>query len=299
MHLAITLVHKAAMEIATYSIYSFARNFGNTHHLKIHSDGSLDAWDLELLMKAAAGIHAEIITPNEREPVVSGRLAEFPKTAELVKRRGYFTKLELPIFHDEPYFYFDSDIIMLSPISNIIPPSGGNAFSTEAWSWYFGICHDSMWIKEKTPRRVNSGFYYVSTPFPFKRMETLLGRKMFDPTIPGNSDQEIMAFLYPDMQLYHPEDAKRSRVGKIYDLANLESAALHFPGGMWKKHMDQIQRLSANPPRAPKTIRFLDAASLSHLELIRMRAYMALANSTAARQPIKILRKLRSYLGAA
>jgi hypothetical protein len=299
METALTLVHKGAMEIATFSIYSFARNFGGTHRLQIHSDGSLDGWDLELLMKAAIGLEAEIILPKDREPVVSSRLERFPETAALVKRRGYFTKLELPIFQDGPFFYFDSDVILLSPISNLIPPSGGSAFSTEAWSWYFGICHDSMWIREKTPRRVNSGFYHVSVPFPFERMEALLERKMFDPNIPGNSDQEIMAYLYPDMLIYHPDDVKRSRVGKLYDLANLDAAALHFPGRMWKGHLDQIERLGAFPPRASRTLRFIDSESLTHLELIRMRTYMSLANSAAARAPIRMLRRLRGCFGAA
>lgn len=299
MQSALTLVHKGAIDIATHSIYSFARHFGKTHRLQIHSDGSLDTWDIELLLKAAIGLEIEIIMPKERQEVVAKHLLPYPKTKLLLEKGGYFTKLELPIYHDEPYFYFDSDVIWLRPVNNLIPATGSCAFSTEGWSWYFGICRDSLWIRGKTPRRVNSGFYYLSNSFPFEKMEEMLENQMFDPSIQGNSDQEIMAYLYPEMVTYDQEDVKRSRVGKIYDLSTLESVALHFPGRMWKQHMDQIEKLASLPPRSPQSIRFCSAKKLTHLELFRMRTYMALANSIAARVPIKLLRRLRKSIGPA
>jgi len=299
MQRALSLVQKDAMEIAPHSIYSFARNFGGSHHLEIHSDGSLDAWDLELLMAAATGISAEIVTPKQRGQVVSNRLAEFPKTLALTRAGGHITKLELPIYHNEPFFYFDSDVIWLSPVRNLVPPSGESAFSTEAWSSHFGNCGDSLRIKGDGTHEEDTGFYYLSKPFPVERMETLLERQELDPAIAGGTDREIMAYLYPEMLIYDPEDVKRSRAGKTYDLANLDSAALHFPGRMWQGHMDQIKHLEMSPPPPPRTIRFIEPTKLNHLKLFLTQAYGAIVNSTAARAPSRVLSKLRGCLDTA
>jgi hypothetical protein len=296
MQSAITLVHKGAMTIAAHSIHSFARHFGKTHRLQIHSDGSLDAWDIEILLKSALGMEVEIVSAEQRQAIVAERLKDYPYTQKLLAKGGYFTKLELPVFYDEPYFYFDSDVIWLKPVINLAPVGRDSAFSTEGWSWYFGICRDARWIEEKTPRRVNSGIYHLSSPFPFERMEKLLENQMFDWTIPGNSDQEIMAYLYPGMTTYHQEDIKRSRVGKNYDLSTISAAALHFPGRMWKTHMDQIERLPLMASSAATEVRFEDAVELTHLELFKMRTYMSLANTTIARGPIRMLRKIRKCL---
>ena len=298
METALTLVHKGAMQIATHSVRSFARNYTKTHRLQIHTDGTTSETDHLELLAAAEGMEAEIVSPERRAPTVARQLAHYPKTAALVERGGYFTKLELPIYAATPFFYFDSDVIWLAHTPNLAPTAARNAFSTESWSWYFGIRNDGLWIKENTPRRVNSGIYYLCQSFPLERMESLLERQMFDPEIDGNSDQEIMAYLYPDMELYHPEDMKRSRVGKLYDMAALDSAALHFPGRMWKSHLDQIEKLAGLPvvPRK-KTTRFMSPVKLSRVELFRMRSYMALANSEIARMPISFCRKLRGYLG--
>jgi len=298
METALTLVHKGAMQIATHSVRSFARYYGATHRLQIHTDGTTSESDHEELLAAAEGIEVEIISPERRNPTVARQLAHYPLTAELVGRGGYFTKLELPIYAATPFFYFDSDVIWLAHTSNLAPAAARNAFSTESWSWYFGIRHDGLWIKENTPRRVNSGIYHLGQSFPLERMESLLERQMFDPEINGNSDQEIMAYLFPDMELYHPEDMKRSRVGKIYEMATLDSIALHFPGRMWKGHLDQIENLQATPATTRRKItRFMSPVRLSRVELFRMRTYMALANSEIARMPISFCRKLRGYLG--
>ena len=242
MQLATTLVHKGAMAIAVHAIRTFSRLFSDTHCLQIHTDGSTDADDHEVLRMAATGMNVSIVTAADRAPILAEKLQIYPKTRELIARGAYFAKLELPIFAGGPYFYFDSDTVWLRHVPNLAPPRRKNAFSTESWSWYNGVCNDRLWIREKTPRRVNSGFYHIGEPFPFERMEDMLTRKMFDPAIPYNTDQEIMAYLFRDMDIYHPDDLKRSRVGKLYQLATETCAALHFPGKMWLPHLDQIER---------------------------------------------------------
>jgi hypothetical protein len=292
---ATTLVHKGAMGIAVHAVASFARSFNNSYQLQIHTDGSPDAGDRALLMAAANahGMVAEIVTPADRKPVVEERLKGYPLTRELLGRGGYFTKLEMPVWIEKPYFYFDSDIVWLRPVSNLTPPGGGNAFSTESWSWYYGVCHDSRWIAEQTPRRVNSGFYHLAQEFPFQRMEDMLEKRMFDPTIPFNTDQEIMAYLFPKMVHYHIDDLKRSRVGSLYDLKSETCAALHFPGGMWEAHLDQIEALSAGPLLPEAEIRFSPSIPLTRFELFRMRAFMSLSKSRTLQKPLQIFRDLR------
>jgi hypothetical protein len=177
-----------------------------------------------------------------------------------------------------------------------VPPSRPNAFSTESWSWYNGVAKDRLWIEAGTPRRVNSGFYYQGEPFPFERMEEMLQRGMFDPTIPYNTDQEIMAYLFKDMELYHPEDLKRSRVRVRYDLATDAAAALHFPGGMWKEHLDQMESLHWQPSGGAVDIRYQPAMPLDKLELVRMRMSVKASNSPLLRGGINRLRTLRGKL---
>ena len=296
MQLATTLVHKGAMPIAIHAIRTFRRHFASTHRLEIHTDGSPDAADHDHLLAAAEGMNVSIITAGDRRPIVAGKLTAYPKTQELIERGAYFAKLELPMVATEPYFYFDSDIVWLRPVTNLIPTEHPNAFSTESWSWYYGVCHDSLWIREKTPRRVNSGFYHIGESFPYDRMEDMLERKMFDPSIPYNTDQEIMAYLFKDMSIYHPDDLKRTRVGTSYNLTEESCAALHFPGKMWLPHMNQIEALSGISVETETSIRYQDAIPLSHTELLRMRLYMKLANSPAVRAPINTYRRLRNRL---
>ncbi|MEO7098022.1 MAG: hypothetical protein ABI162_01580 [Luteolibacter sp.] len=297
MQLATTLVHKGAMPIAVHAIHTFRIHFAATHRLEIHTDGSPDAKDCEELLAAAGGMDVRIVIADDRAPIVAEKLRNYPKTRELLARGAYFTKLELPMVAEEPYFYFDSDIVWLRPADNLVPEGCPNAFSTESWSWYYGVCNDRLWIREKTPRRVNSGFYHIGEAFPYERMEDMLERKMFDPTIPYNTDQEIMAYLFRNMAIYHPEDLKRSRVGRHYNLAEEQCAALHFPGRMWLPHMDQIEALAGLPATARMGIRQQVATPLTHAELIRMRFYMKLATSRAVRFPVDTYRKIRNRLG--
>jgi hypothetical protein len=292
--LAATLVHKGAMPIAIHAIRTFRRHFSRSHRLEIHTDGSLDESDHEVLLKAAEGMAVGIVTSAERKSIVEASLANYPKTRELLARGAYFTKLEVAIVAKGPYFYFDSDIVWLRHATNLVPPHRPNAFSTESWSWYYGVSNDRYWIGAKTPQRVNSGFYHIGEPFPYERMEEMLARRMFDPTIPYNSDQEIMAYLFRDMELYHPEDLKRSRVGRIYDLSAETCAAFHFPGKMWLPHMDQIEALDSLVAPSEAHIRYQQPVPLSCSELVRMRLHMKLANSKLARVPIWLFRKVRS-----
>ena len=296
---AATLVHNGAMPIAVHAIRSFGRHFTSSHRLEIHTDGSVGMADQATLLEAARGMEVKIVTPDDRRPLVTERLAGYPKTRELIGRGGYFTKLEMPMASTEPYFYFDSDIVWLRSVTNLIPCRRPNAFSTESWSWYNGVAHDDLWIEAKTPRRVNSGFYYLSEPFPFERLEEMLVRGMFDPTLPYNTDQEIMAYLFRDMEIYHPEDLKRSRVRKTYDLASDASAALHFPGQMWLGHLDQIESMETLAPRAAASIRYQDPVPLTKLELFRMRMSVKASNSPLLRNLINRLRALRGRLSGA
>lgn len=293
---AITLVHKGAMPIGVHAVASFARHFAGTYRLDIHTDGSPDAADEAKLLRAAEGIEVRIVRPRDRQPLLDERLAAYPKTRALLDGVGYNAKLELPMAATEPYFYFDSDIVWLRPVSNLIPSAAPNAFSTESWSWYNGVANDRLWIEARTPRRVNSGFYYLCEPFPFDRMEDMLAKRMFDPTLRYNTDQEIMAYLFRNMQMYHPDDLKRSRRNVRYDLPNEASAALHFPGGMWQEHLNQIEHLAELPNALTTTIRYLDPVPLTRTELIRMRLSVSLSDSPLLREPINRLRKLRGAI---
>ncbi|MEK7950829.1 hypothetical protein [Luteolibacter soli] len=293
MELATTLVHKGAMDIGVHAVRTFAKHFRGNYRLEIHTDGSPDATDEVTLLHAANGLEARIIRPSDRRPLLDERLADFPRTRALMDGIGYFAKMELPMAAMGPYLYFDSDIVWLRPVTNLKPPKAPNAFSTESWSWYNGVANDHLWTAAKTPRRVNSGFYYLGEPFPFQRMEEMLERGMFDPTIRYNTDQEIMAYLFCSMNLYHPDDLKRSRVRKTYDLGTLASAALHFPGQMWRSHMDQIEALESAPPKSAVAIRYQDPVPLTELELFRMRMNVRLSDSPTLGRLINRLRAIR------
>lgn len=294
METAVTLVHKGAMPIGLHAVRSFARHFANRYRLEIHTDGSPDTDDESELLKAAVGMDARILRPADRRPALDERLSHFPKTRALLDGIGYFAKLELPMAAQESYFYFDSDIVWLRPVSNLRPTEAPNAFSTESWSWYNGIANDRLWLRAGTPRRVNSGFYFLGQPFPFAEMEDMLAKGMFDPTIRYNTDQEIMAYLFRDMRIYHPEDLKRSRVRVRYGLHDESCAALHFPGGMWRDHLDQMDALASTAGRAAAEIRHERPVPLSRAELIRMRLSVQASDSRLFQQSINRLRDLRS-----
>jgi hypothetical protein len=291
---AATLVHKAAMPIGVHAVRTFRRHFAGIFRLDIHTDGSTGEEDEEELRRAADGMEARIVRPADRQPALVERLAAFPRTRALLDGVGYQAKLELPMAASGPYFYFDSDVVWLRRVSNLPPSGARNAFSTESWSWYNGIAKDHRWIAARTPRRVNSGFYYLGEPFPFERMEEMLEMGMFDRTKRYNTDQEIMAYLFRDMELYHPDDLKRSRRNVIYNLATESCAALHFPGGMWREHLSQIRAHGMEDSHGEIRVRFTAPVPLGRAEILRMRLAVWLSDSPLMRGPINHLRKLRA-----
>ena len=289
---AVTLVHKGAMDIAVHAVSSFARHFSQTHRLDIHTDGSPDEGDEAVLLQAANDMEVCIVRPGGRSAALEENLRNRPHTRALLDGVGYNAKLELPMAIDPPYLYFDSDIVWLRPATNLTPSRKPNAFSSESWSWYNGVANDREWIRAKTPRRVNSGFYHLGEPFPFDRMEDMLARGLFDHTLRYNTDQEIMAYLYPEMEMYHPDDLKRSRRNTRYDVAAEPAAALHFPGGMWREHLGQMDSLRAHTGRKPMEIRYQDAVPLSRLELLRMRLQVKASDSPLTGRAINLARSL-------
>lgn len=293
---AITLVHKGAMDIAVHSIRSFTRHFSNTHTLTIHTDPSINENDHHMLLEAANGINVKIVDAKERGDKVKHLLLFYPNTLALVSMGTFYTKLEVPMFEETPYFFFDSDIIWLRPVTNLVPQKMTNAFSTESWTWYNGISNAKLWIRAQTPRRVNSGFHHLGQSFPFKKMEDMLAKGMFDTTNFAATDQEIFAYLYNEMEYYHPEDLKRSRVGSTYQLIDEHCAAIHFPGKMWSTHMDQVAELNKAATKPAMDIRCEPAVPLTVTELMRMRVQVRMGNSTLLAKPLNIVRKLlRAY----
>jgi hypothetical protein len=264
---AVTLVHKGAMPIAIHAVRSFSRHYGDGFLLEIHTDGSLDAEDIELLSNEAGGMAHRFAGPAERAALLGPLLDSRPHTRALASLGGYFTKLQLPMVVPGPYFYFDSDIVWLRKAENLNPLPDADIFSTETWSWYYGARNDREWVRRGVPRRVNSGFYHLVSAFPFDVMEEMLARNLFDHTTDYNTDQEIMA--------------------------------LHFPGGMWKDHLDQIAALHNEEAPAPAPLRIAPAAPLTMREMIRMRYSLRISRMPALKYPIRGYRALRGLLKSA
>jgi hypothetical protein len=298
MIVAKTLVHAASMPIARHAVRTFCiTHQGLFRELEIHTDGSLTEEHRSELVELTGGMAFRFVEPDERRDTLKGKIGGFPEILSLMSGRGYFSKMELPMVSSEPYFYFDSDIVWLRPCTNLTGDGSQNLFSTETWTWYPGIRKELSWARASVPRRVNSGFYYLADPFPFERLERLLTHKMYDPEIPYATDQEIMAFLYPRLRLYHADDLIRSRRGIMYDLLKTKAAALHFPGKMWESHLDRIESfhpdLPANEVQIP---RLVDSVPLGVNEIIRMRVTMALAQTKWTQFPADLYRSLRAKM---
>jgi|694.fasta_scaffold54524_3 hypothetical protein len=293
---AVTLIHKGAMPVGSAAVRSFARYYGDVYELEIHTDGSLDEADIARLSEEAGEMPHHFVGPAEREAVLGPLLAVRPRTRALISLGAYFTKLQLPMVIAKPYFYFDSDIVWLRKAGNLNPPGTKDVFSTETWSWYYGAANDREWVRQGVPRRVNSGFYHLDSEFPFDRMEEMLERGLFDHTADYNTDQEIMAYLFPDLTHYHIDDFKRTRVGVRYDMRTEACIALHFPGGMWKDHLDQIAALDGEPDRPEALLRITPATPLTTGEMLRMRYSLAASRVGILKFPIRIYRALRGKL---
>lgn len=292
-----TLIHKASMPIARHAVRTFcATHRDYFRELEIHTDGSLTEAERNELSVMAWGMPFRFVEPQERRGELDRLIGNFPATKAFLNGQGYRSKMELPIISREPYFYFDSDIVWLRSCGNLTGNGLENLFSTETWTWYPGIRHDLSWTRANIPRRVNSGFYYLADPFPFDRMERLLTGNLYNPEAPYATDQEIMAFLYPGMLLYHPDDLMRSRRAIVYDLRHLKAVALHFPGRMWEAHLDQLDILQ--PAAETAAVRFVRAVSLKITELLRMHLAIGIAQSAWSRLFILMYRKIRAQLVA-
>lgn len=290
-----TLVHTASMPIARHAV----RTFCITHRdafseLIIHTDGSLTNEDRRDLSSMTGGMPFRFVEPRERRQMINRLCMNFPRTQAFLDGYGYRAKMEIPVFESEPYFYFDSDVLWLQPCANLLGDGNINLFSTESWTWYPGIRKASVWARSGVPRRVNSGFYFLRDPFPFDRMERLLSEVLYEPEAPWATDQEIMAFLYPSMRLYHPDDLMRSRRGILYDLVNLKAVALHFPGRMWEPHLGLIAALHPTP--LPRLVRITEPIPLGITEITRMKIILATAQARWSRVPVELYRRIRASL---
>jgi hypothetical protein len=296
MIVAKTLVHAASMPIARHAVRTFCiTHQGLFRELEIHTDGSLTEEHRSELGELTAGMAFRFVEPAERRLILENRIKGYQAIQSLMSGRGYFSKMELPMVSSEPYFYFDSDIVWLRPCRNLIGDGRQNLFSTETWTWYPGIRKELSWARASVPRRVNSGFYYLADPFPFDQLEKLLTLKMYDPEAPYATDQEIMAFLFPEMLLYHADDLLRSRRGIMYDLLKIKAAAIHFPGKMWEPHLDRIETFHPALPASEAPIpRLVDSVPLRVDEIIRMKLTIALAQSKWAKFPADLYRSLRA-----
>jgi hypothetical protein len=265
-----TLVHKAAMPTAVHAVRTFGAAAGGAYTLELHSDGSLDDADFKKLETAAQGVETRRVERTHRQRLLAPQIFDKPECRSLFSRPSYMTKLEVLAYEPGPFFYFDSDIVWLHPFEPITSPIGQAIFSTETWSWYYGIQKSGVWIKERIPRRINSGFAYLPGVFPFDRLETMLKQGLYTPDHRFSTDQELLAYLYPDCRIFSLDDFSRSRRGRRYNLCELKSVALHFPGGMWKEHLGEIAAFSMDGQNARRNIQTVKTTPLSPFELLRM-----------------------------
>jgi hypothetical protein len=289
-----TLIHKGAMPIAVHAVRTLASASGGAYMLEIHSDGSLEGSDFLQLEHAADGMPTQRVWPSQRQALLAPQIAGQPLSQALFARSGYMTKLEVLAYEPGPFFYFDSDIVWLRPFEPITSPNSQAIFSTETWSWYYGIQKSGVWIKERIPRRINSGFAYLHGLFPFNRLETMLKQGLYTPDHSFSTDQELLAYLYPDCRIFSLDDFARSRRKRRYDLTTMPSVALHFPGGMWKEHLNEIAAHAVDMQEPPRLVRTQRATPLSLIEILRMYAALACEQNYFLQRLANIYRRLRS-----
>jgi len=289
-----TLIHKAAMPIALESVRTFSLASPKVAELEIHSDGSLAEEDWLALEVATQRLEIVRVEPEDRRLDLE-RIAEtFPLASELLNRAGYMAKLKVLAFAERPFFYFDSDIVWLRTPDFSEFPESRTVFSTETWSWYFGIRNPAFWVRNRIPRRINSGFAWMPEAFPFQRMEEALVKGLYTPDHTFSTDQELLAFLHPEAAVFSLSDFERTRVGVHYDLLLSDAIALHFPGGMWKRHLhaiDAFQPTKESPGRKPQ---IQPARPLDWPELGRMYAAMAFERNPVLQRGANLFRRLRS-----
>ena len=289
-----TLVHKAAMPIAEHAVRTFAVACRGAYCLQIHSDGSLEDSDFARLEEMANVMTVRRVEPAERKALLAPQIADKPFCQALFARPGYMAKLEVLAYESGPFFYLDSDIVWLHPFEPITSPDNNAIFSTETWSWYYGIQKPGDWSKERIPRRINSGFAFLPGAFPFDRLETMLERGLYTANHWLSTDQELLAYLYPDCRIFSLRDFARSRRGLIYDLTALNSIALHFPGGMWKNQLKQITEFTVKSQKPSCLVHTEIAKALSHWEILRMNAALACEQNYLLKRVANFYRRQRS-----
>jgi hypothetical protein len=287
-----TLVHKGAMPIAVESVRTFSKVASGVEIFEVHSDGSLEEADWKCLEQAGADLPFLRVEPIDRREKIDQLATEFPAVGRLLGGRGYMTKLQVLAVEADPFFYFDSDILWLKPFEFVPPPDGRAVFSTETWSWYFGMQKPMRWVKAGIPRRVNSGFAWIVPPFPIARLEMMLREELYTPDHLYSTDQEILAFLFPDSFAFALSDFGRTRVGVHYDLASLSQVAMHFPGGMWKPHLEAIRRLE--PRQERRRVELIVPGRLDFREIFRMKLALACEQNFVLQRVGNVYRRLRN-----
>jgi hypothetical protein len=282
------------MPVALHAVRTFAASIQGAYDLEIHSDGSLEETDFLQLEQEAKGLPTRRVLPAQRQTLLAPQIADKPLSQALFARPGYMTKLEVLAYEPGPFFYFDSDIVWLRTFEPVASPTGKAIFSTETSSWYYGMQKPRVWIKERIPRRINSGFAYLPAAFPFERLETMLRQGFYTPDHRLSTDQELLAYLYPDCRIFSMEDFARSRRGQRYDLTTLPSVALHFPGGMWKEHLAEIAEHAVDEQEPPRKIQTQQAAPLSSIEILRMYAALACEQNYFLQRLANMYRRLRN-----
>jgi hypothetical protein len=290
------LLHKKALPIALESLRTFMICCKDPVEVEIHSDGSLDAGDVAELARVVGRSDLKVVGPAERAPVVAERLKNFPRIAALLAKRSFFVKFEVFIFVERPFFYFDSDIVWTRPFVGLAELKDTDYFSLDPWTWYFGARQPAAWIRRQALRRLNSGFIYLRTAFPYQELEDLLAAGFFDAEDPSATDQELLAYLFPKGRMFSERSFARVRGWNLYDLAKVSSVALHYAGARWVAHIDAIRAFQ--PPLAETPHRILSeaGASLSWKDFILMKLHLELTKFSLFRRLLLGFRKMRARL---
>ena len=286
-----TLVHKAAVPVAEQSIRTFSHCYGSRARLEIHSDGTLPEEDIARLISAAGNgmlvCHHDTETRKRR---VKELLVDRPQLLSLLGRGGYFNKIELCMVAEGPFLYFDSDVIWRRP-SDLRPRGSSSAFATEHFTWYPGANMKSF-VRERIPRRINSGVFYLLDPFPLDRLEECVRKGIINPDIPGTGDQEYFAYLFPNTEIYDTRDVCRTRAGTVYDLNRSTSLLMHYVSSSWKFQIERIRDFSPSDHFMP--IRLRPSVPISSMEVTYVTMYRKLWTASWVRLPAHLLRKVRN-----
>ena len=281
-----TLVHKEAVPVAEQSIRTFSHCYGSRARLEIHSDGTLSEDDIATLISAAGNgmqvCHHDTETRRRR---VKELLVDRPQLLYLLDRGGYFNKMELCMV------YFDSDVIWRRP-ADLRPRGSSSAFATEHFTWYPGADMKSF-VRERIPRRINSGVFYLVNPFPLDRFEECVSQGIINPDIPGSTDQEYFAYLFPSTEIYDARDVCRTRAGTVYDLNRSTGALMHYVSSSWKCQIEKIRDFT--PSDYSMQIRLQSSVPISSMEVTYVTMYRKLWAASWVRLPAHLLRKIRNF----